>query len=295
MSVPLALSAAELDALVAGRHRDPFAVLGPHTIDGAVAVRAFRPGASAITFVERSGGARHAMRSLHQAGVFEVVRQPGRCPTTGCTSPRATASRIRSTTPTATGRSSARSTCTSSPRGRTTAPTMHSAPGWSRTAARPACTSRCGRPTRERVSVVGDFNGWDGRVHPMRLTAGAGVWEIFLPGLGRGRPLQVRGARRARHASSRRPIRTAAASRPRPTPPRSSGSGGYAWRDDAWMAGRAAHGRWRRRRCRSTRCTSGRGGVPSDGRPPMTYREMAETLVPYVKQTWASRTSSCCR
>src|SRR5690606_32635199 len=38
-------------------------------------------------------------------------------------------------------------------------------------------------PNARRVSVVGDFNGWDGRRHPMRFRAACGVWEIFIPGV----------------------------------------------------------------------------------------------------------------
>ena len=41
-------------------------------------------------------------------------------------------------------------------------------------------------PNAQRVSVVGDFNQWDGRVHPMRLLSASGVWEIFIPGVGQG-------------------------------------------------------------------------------------------------------------
>jgi 1,4-alpha-glucan branching enzyme len=41
-------------------------------------------------------------------------------------------------------------------------------------------------PNAERVSVVGDFNIWDGRRHPMRRRGPTGVWEIFVPGLGEG-------------------------------------------------------------------------------------------------------------
>ena len=41
-------------------------------------------------------------------------------------------------------------------------------------------------PNAQRVSVVGDFNGWDGRVNPMRKHPGAGVWELFLPGVREG-------------------------------------------------------------------------------------------------------------
>ena len=41
-------------------------------------------------------------------------------------------------------------------------------------------------PNAQRISVVGDFNQWDGRLHPMRLLGGSGVWEIFIPGVGIG-------------------------------------------------------------------------------------------------------------
>src|SRR5690349_9624908 len=55
-----------------------------------------------------------------------------------------------------------------------------------------AATSECGvylavwAPNAQRVSVVGDFNGWDGEVNPMRKHPGAGVWELFLPGVREG-------------------------------------------------------------------------------------------------------------
>ena len=41
-------------------------------------------------------------------------------------------------------------------------------------------------PNAARVSVIGDFNRWDGRRHPMRVRGGTGIWEIFIPGLGEG-------------------------------------------------------------------------------------------------------------
>src|SRR2546423_10487475 len=41
-------------------------------------------------------------------------------------------------------------------------------------------------PNAQRVSVVGAFNDWDGRYHPMRLLGSSGVWELFVPGLGEG-------------------------------------------------------------------------------------------------------------
>ena len=53
-------------------------------------------------------------------------------------------------------------------------------------------------PSARAVSVVGDFNYWDGRMHPMRTLGSSGVWELFLPGVGEGRPLQVRDPRAGR-------------------------------------------------------------------------------------------------
>ena len=41
-------------------------------------------------------------------------------------------------------------------------------------------------PNAQRASVVGDFNDWDGRVHPMRRLVPSGIWEVFIPGLGDG-------------------------------------------------------------------------------------------------------------
>src|SRR5690606_14247742 len=41
-------------------------------------------------------------------------------------------------------------------------------------------------PNAQRVSVVGDFNNWDGRIHPLRILGPSGIWEIFIPGVGEG-------------------------------------------------------------------------------------------------------------
>ena len=41
-------------------------------------------------------------------------------------------------------------------------------------------------PNAKRVSVVGDWNAWDGRRHPMRLHPGNGIWELFVPGVAEG-------------------------------------------------------------------------------------------------------------
>ncbi len=41
-------------------------------------------------------------------------------------------------------------------------------------------------PGARGISVVGDFNGWDGRLHPMRCMGSSGIWEIFIPEIGEG-------------------------------------------------------------------------------------------------------------
>ena len=79
-------------------------------------------------------------------------------------------------------------------------------------------------PNARRVSVIGDFNGWDGRRHPMRLRHGAGMWELFVPRLGPGTRLQVRDRRRRRQRrregrSDRAPDRIAARDRRRSSHP----------------------------------------------------------------------------
>ena len=115
-------------------------------------------------------------------------------------------------------------------------------------------------PNADRVSVIGDFNGWDGRVHAMRLLVPAGVWEIFIPDLPDGEKykFEIRtrsGRAAAEERSVRRRVRGAAAlgvDRPRHLGLR-RGATRRGWRRGA-SAARGSIGR-----CRSTKCTSARG------------------------------------
>ena len=56
-------------------------------------------------------------------------------------------------------------------------------------------------PNARRVSVVGDFCAWDGRIFPMRMLGSSGVWELFIPDVGAGRALQVRDPHARRRAA----------------------------------------------------------------------------------------------
>ncbi len=137
-------------------------------------------------------------------------------------------------------------------------------------------------PNAQRVSVVGDFNGWDGRTNPMRRLLGSGVWELFLPGVNEG-------------AHYKFEIRThAGAVLLKSDPFAFFNQHGletssmvynldrYQWSDEDWIKSRrdaAWHNRamsiyevhlgsWRRR--------------PDEGGRSLSYLELADQLVPYV-------------
>ncbi|MBU6507337.1 MAG: 1,4-alpha-glucan branching protein GlgB [Alphaproteobacteria bacterium] len=140
-------------------------------------------------------------------------------------------------------------------------------------------------PNAKRVSVVGDFNFWDGRRHVMRLHPGAGIWELFIPGLGEGvrYKYEIKDRTGTTLPLKADPVAYAAERSPA-TASRVAKIDHHRWQDGAWMAGRVgqnlytrpmtiyeAHlGSWRRR--------------PEEGNRVLTYRELSETLVPYVKE-----------
>ena len=95
-------------------------------------------------------------------------------------------------------------------------------------------------PNAERVSVVGDFNRWDGRVHPMRSRGGSGVWELFIPGLDSG-TLYKYEIRNREHGSihvKTDPYGQQFELRPS-TAPRVSCQSRHEWADQAWIAQRS--------------------------------------------------------
>lgn len=139
-------------------------------------------------------------------------------------------------------------------------------------------------PNARRVSVVGDFCGWDGRVFPMRMMGSSGVWELFLPDIDAGslykfEMLTKEGAIRVKTdpfaAKMEQSPGTASIVQRDDT---------YEWGDKAWMKERAAAdpvrapisiyevhlGSWAR--------------VPEEGNRTLTYREIAPRLCEHVKQ-----------
>ncbi len=140
-------------------------------------------------------------------------------------------------------------------------------------------------PNAQRVSVVGDFNFWDGRVHTMRNRGVSGIWELFIPELDEGALYKFE--IRSRYGNFVRlksdPYGFAAELRPKSASVVSN-IDNYEWNDAQWMEARAARdwqhapmtvyelhaGSWRRK--------------ASEGNRWLTYRELAEELIPYVKR-----------
>jgi len=169
--------------LIEARHGDPFKILGLHESGSAWVVRVFRPDASSVTVIDAfDSSLRYELKKVHDVGFFEAELS-------GVESAFAYVLEL----------------------------TSHEGVTWKERDAYSfgpvlgdidvylfnegthyeiyrklgAHLMELGEvkgthfavwaPNAQRVSVVGDFNGWDGRIHPMRKMISAGVWEIFLP------------------------------------------------------------------------------------------------------------------
>ena len=138
-------------------------------------------------------------------------------------------------------------------------------------------------PNARRVSAVGDFNFWDGRVNVMRSRSN-GIWEIFVPGLDEGAiyKFEILARDGTTLALKSDPYGFFAELRPKSASV-VCGIDGYRWKDSAWLEARASRdwlhapmsiyevhaGSWRRN--------------TAEGNRWLTYRELAAELIPYVK------------
>jgi 1,4-alpha-glucan branching enzyme len=139
-------------------------------------------------------------------------------------------------------------------------------------------------PNAARVSVVGDFNQWDGRRHPMTNRGATGLWELFIPGLRDGTLYKYEIRARGQDTILLKADPYAVASELRPkTASVARDISSYEWNDGAWMERRRTSdplrvplavyevhlGSWMR--------------VPEEDHRWLTYRELAQHLIPYVK------------
>ncbi|MFQ5830173.1 MAG: 1,4-alpha-glucan branching protein GlgB [Candidatus Methylomirabilia bacterium] len=289
---PVTLSPAEVQAIASGEHGDPFAILGPHLVGTdkgtQLAVRAFLPGAEKVRVIPLGSRARpQEMAQVHPDGLFEAL-----FPTRQAVFP------YRLEFVDHQGQVSEIEDPYRFPATLTDYDLHLLAEGahyraYEKLGAHPTemegvagVVFAVWAPNARRVSVVGNFNQWDGRRHSMRHHPGAGIWEIFIPDLhegvrykfeimsGSGEPLAHKADPYAFALEQDAP-RTASVV---------CSLEGYAWGDTAWMAERQRRnaldspiaiyevhlGSWMR--------------MPEEGNRFLTYRELAEKLGAYVQE-----------
>ena len=140
-------------------------------------------------------------------------------------------------------------------------------------------------PNAKRVSVIGDFNGWNPKTHPMENLGASGIWVLFIPGIAEGVPYkyEIRSKVNKYVVQKSDPYGFFFELRPKSASVVCSIEG-YAWNDASWMEERGRKdplgsplsvyevhaGSWMR--------------VPEEQSRWLTYRELAEKLIPYVRE-----------
>ena len=137
-------------------------------------------------------------------------------------------------------------------------------------------------PNAERVSVVGEFNSWDGRLYPMRLHGSSGVWEIFIPEIAQHAlyRYEIRNRDSGNVLTKTDPYAQGYELRPG-TASLAAPANQHRWQDDAWMQKRSQWD-WLHGAVNIYEIHPGSWKRHPDGRF-YTYSELARDLVPYVK------------
>ncbi len=141
-------------------------------------------------------------------------------------------------------------------------------------------------PNAKKVSVIGDFNHWDGKKHPMKLLGDSGIWEIFIPGLDEGElyKFEVKSKYRGYKEQKTDPFAFYFEVRPKTAAIVYNIENKHKWQDAEWIEMRRKKnwfespvtiyevhlGSWMR--------------VPEDNNRFLTYRELADKLIPYTKE-----------
>jgi len=137
-------------------------------------------------------------------------------------------------------------------------------------------------PNAERVSVVGDFNRWDGRRHPMRVRPGCGIWELFIPDLNPGAlyRFEIRNRHTGETVLKSDPYGQQFEARPN-TASIVVGQPQHIWQDGEWMERRAKWD-WQRAPISVYEVHLGSWQRGPEGEF-LNYRELAARLAEYVK------------
>ncbi len=266
---------AELDRLAGGAHHDPHSILGAHPGPDGVTLRTLRPLAESVQ-VLLSNGEEHPMRHVDH-GVFEVTL-PGldKIPDYRYRVNYAGAPPYETRDPYRHWPTLGEVDLHLIGEGR------HERL-WEVLGARPmrhedveGTAFSVWAPNARGVRVVGDFNHWDGTGSPMRSLGRSGVWELFLPGLGPGERykfeiLGVDGVWRTKADPMARRTEV---------PPATASvieRSVYGWQDAEWMSEREGRN-WRERPMSIYEVHLG------SWRPGLTYRQLADELVSYVRK-----------
>ncbi len=274
----------EMNAFLSATHPDPFRILGPHRVGEDLAIRVFRPDAQKVEILTNGdSGQPIEAEKIHSDGFF-CARIPG--------AGRELAYRVRLT-----AFDNSQWTTPDTYRygpimGEMDLYLFSEGQHWRlydkfgahlRTIDGDAGVYfAVWAPNAQRVSVVGDFNGWDGRVHPMRKLLGSGVWELFIPGVEEGTHYKFE--IRTHHGALLLKSDPFAffGQHGRSTSSLVYNLERYKWSDAGWMEARPKRdwpksaisiyevhlGSWRRR--------------ADEGNRHLSYIELAETLIPYV-------------
>ena len=284
MTSPVNARPPDLEALIDARHFDPFSVLGPHVTDEGVVIRAFLPHAEQVTVVSSVGDPVTMLRR-HDAGIFEALL-PG-----GTTIPDY---RLRVIYP---GRH-AENVDDPYRYGRVLGDYDLYLFGegnhtriYEKLGAHPLRVGSAEgvhfavwAPNAARVSVVGEFNRWDGRVNPMRSLGASGVWEIFLPAAAVGHRYKFE----IRDRNSNILLKADPYGYAFEIPPLSASIVArldYQWQDGEWMRTRPQQAAWLNRPMAIYEVHLGSWmRVPEENNRYLTYDELAARLIPYVRE-----------
>jgi len=235
-----------IDALAEGRLHDPFSLLGPHQVGRRLQIRTWQPGALRVQAIGLRGGLLADFTQVDARGMF--VGTPARMRL-------GQAYRLRIWWPDASGNETVFETedpysfglLLSEHELGLLSGGVHYRLGRCLGAQPMTVNGVAGTrfavwaPSAQRVSVVGDFNLWDGRRHPMRLRHEAGVWELFIPRIGVGERYKYELLSATGHLL---PQKADPVARATEVPPSTASVVAplqvHVWNDEAWMASRAS-------------------------------------------------------
>jgi len=278
------LNTADIAAITEARHNDPHAVLGPHRHNNAIVIRAFQPRTEQL-YLRRAAYPEiiYQMDKIHELGLYETII-PARAPFKY---------RFHAVNDQGSVYSFddpyAITTTSLTEQDFTLFTAGKHYQMFDKLGAHPRQFGDIAgvefvvwAPNARRVSVAGDFNLWDGRRHTMRLLDPCGLWQLFIPGLGEGELYQYE----IRSQQDTIFLKSDPFAFYTEMPPQTASvvyqiDGKYRWQDDAWMQNRATSRVWQQP-VAIYEIHMGSWLKKADGSF-LNYRELADKLVPYVK------------